>query len=180
MNEPVLKQKDSATKIMERIDRYHEAITYAEANMPEEAVAVLADMKKEPSMILVLGRGYDFSESLKDYSIGLAKRLGYEILAVSTKYIPEDFLPLVSGYRETLRKDFTSKAKDAAEEFRKECEAASIPFFHSIEFDDSMKVVKKLHRIFKQLEYVVTEPDDEVEISAGVSRAIPVFSLAAG
>jgi hypothetical protein len=180
MNEPVLKQKNNVTRFVEKVDRYYEAITYAEANMLEEAAAVLADIKKKPSMILVLGRGYNFSQELKDYSIGLAKRLGYDILAVNAKFIPEDFLPLVSGYREKLRTDFTSKAKESAEEFSKQCEEVGIPFVHSVEFEESMKVVKKFHQVFRQLEYVVTEPDSEVETSNGVSRAIPVFSLAAG
>lgn len=180
MNEPVLKQKDGTAKLIDTIDRYQEAITYAEANMPDEAIAVMSELKKKPSMILVLGRSYNFSESLKEYAIGLAKRLDYEILAVNTKYIPKDVLPLVTGYREKLREDFTARAEVAAEEFRKSCEANEIGFFHSVQFDESMKVVKKFHRAFKQLEYVVTEPDEEMETATGVSRAIPVFSLAAG
>ena len=146
--------------------------------MPEEAIRVLERMDKAKPMLLVVGRGHGFSDVLKDYSVGLAGRLGYEIVSVNAKYIPKDFLPLVTQYREKLREDFTAKAEEAAEDFRARCEAVGIPFRHTVRFGEGTEVIKELHREFKQLEYVVTDPDESVEYPAGVTPAIPVFSLA--
>jgi nucleotide-binding universal stress UspA family protein len=173
-----LKRKSSLNKLSDKMDQVQEAVTYAEANMPEEAIRVMERMEKAPSMILVLGRGHSFSAELKDYAVGLAKRLGYEIVSVNTKYIPNDFLPLVSSYRDRLRQDFSSMAGEAGDEFRRQCEREGVPFRHMVKFGDGASVIKELHREFKNLEYVVTEPDESAERAPGVMPAIPVFSLA--
>ena len=173
----LLKKKSGAAKVVEKMDMYQEAITYAEANMPEEAIRVMERAEKEPTMILVIGRGHTFSPALKDYAVGLAGRLNYEIVAVNAKYIPQDFLPLVSQYREKLRQDFASLAEDAAASFAAQCEDADISFRHLIRFGDGTDVMRELHREFKRLEYVVTEPDESVEHPAGATPAIPVFAL---
>ena len=173
-----LKRKSSLRKLGDKVDQVQEAVTYAEANMPEEAIRVMEQAEKAPSMILVLGRGHSFSKELKDYAVGLAGRLGYEIVAVNAKYIPNDFLPLVSNYRDRLRQDFSSLAGEAGDEFRRQCEVEGISFRHQVKFGDGTSVIKEMHREFKTLEYVVTEPDESVERAPGVMPAIPVFSLA--
>ena len=177
MSNPVLKKKSSAAKAVDKFGKYHEAVTYAEANMPEEAVRILEEMDKQPSMILVLGRGHTFSKGLKDYAIGLAERLNYEILAVNTKFIPNDFLPLVSQFRDKLRDDFSALASEAAADFASQCEKAQVTFQHMVKFGDATQVIKELNREIKNLDYVVSEPDEDVECAPGVCPAIPVFCL---
>ncbi len=174
----ILKRKSAAARVNEKMEQYQEAVTYAEANMPEEARLVLERAEKEPSIILVLGRDHDFSKCLKDYAIGLAGRLRYEIVAVSTRYIPADPEPGITSYRDKLRQDFSELSEKAASPFREQCEEAGVSFRHLVKFGDATDIIRELHQEFKRLEYVVTEPDESVERADGVTPAIPVFSLA--
>lgn len=178
MSDVTVKKKSRVSKFTEKMDQYHEAVTYAEANMPEEAIRVLERIEQEPPMLLVVGRGHTFSKDLKEYAIGLAGRLKYEIVAVNTKYIPNDFLPLVTPYRDKLREDFTVLASEAAGDFQTQCEDAGVVFHHITKFGEATDVIRELHREFKRMEYVLTEPDENVERAPGAAPAIPVFSLA--
>ncbi len=176
MPNPVVKKKSGAVKAAETFETVHQAVTYAEADVPEEAVRIL-DQHREPALLLVLGRGHGFSQMLKDYAVDLAGRLGYAIVAVNNKYIPQDFLPLVSQYRQKLREDFSRLANESAREFQRQCEEAGIRFRHLVKFGEATDVLRELHREFKTLDYVVSEPSEEVRSEPGASPAIPVFSL---
>ena len=173
-----LKKKSGAAKLGERMDQYHQAVTYAEANLPEEATKTLEAAAQEPCRILVLGRNHTFSSELKDYAVGLANRLGYEIVAVNCKYIPIDFSGAAAQFREKLREDFSELSAASAEDFKKQCDDAGVSFRHEIKFGDSSEVLRELHNCYCKLDYVVTEPDDGIERAAGAAPAIPVFSLA--
>ncbi|MBW2090812.1 MAG: hypothetical protein JRI34_01645 [Deltaproteobacteria bacterium] len=172
-----LKRKSKVSKLSETVDRLTEAVTYAEAGVPEQAISTLKREAQEPSKILVVGRGYTFSRELKDYAIGLANRLGYEIVAVNSRDTSIDSLPFHAPFRDRLRQDFITRAKEAAAEFEAQAKAAGIGFTHVIKFGEGVDIIRELHREFKKLEYVVTEPDEEATNPDGVAPAIPVFSL---
>jgi hypothetical protein len=178
MSKVKVKRKSRVSKLTEAVDRYQEAVTYAEANMPAEAVAALERPAQAPPMILVVGRDGNFSEALREYSVGLADRLGYEIVAVNTKNIPGESAPRASEFREHLRQDFTEKSLEAAESFRAQCELAGICFTHEVKFGETTDVIRDLHLAHPRLDYVLTEPDETVQRPAGVKPAIPVFALA--
>ena len=173
-----LKRKSNIEKFTETMDRHTEAVTFAEAGMPEEAVLALERGQDEASKILVVGRGHAFSQALVDYALGLAGRMGYEIVAVSSRHIPNDFLSVVAPFRDKLRQDFTEKAEEAGLRFGALAEEAGLRFSHVIKFGEGTEVLKDLHREFNKLEYVVTEPDEEASPPEGVAPAIPVFAMA--
>ena len=173
-----LKRKSSYAKLTETVDRHAEAVTYAEAGLAEEAVQALERGQDEPSKILVVGRGHGFSPALVDYAVGLAGRLGYEIMAVSSRHIPNDFLSVVAPFRDKMRQDFTEKAEEAGLRFGARAEESGIKFSHVVKFGEGTEILKELHREFNKLEYVVTEPDEDASLPEGVAPAIPVFALA--
>jgi hypothetical protein len=174
-----LSRKNRMSKLTQAVDRYQEAVTFAEANLPVEAVASLEPTPQEKPMILVMGRDHTFSRDLKDYALGLAGRLGYDILAVNTRHIPGRFSPEADQFREHLRQDFSRQSEQAARDFEAECQAAGICFKYDIKFGESSRVMRDLHREHPGLEYVLTEPDDTIERPVGVKPAIPVFSMVA-
>ncbi len=173
-----VKRKSKVSKLSEKVEQLTEATTYAEAGLPEAALKVFEREAAEKPKIIVLGKDYTFSPALKDYAVGLASRLGYEIVAVSAKHFPSDFLSAGTPFREKLREDFSTKAKKAAAEFESQAKAAGVGFQHLIKYGEGMAVIKELQREFKKLEYVLTEPDETASCADGVTPAIPVFSLA--
>jgi hypothetical protein len=179
MGKVKLTRKNRMSKLTKAVDRYQEAVTFAEANLPEEAVASLETAPQERPMILVMGRDHTFSRDLKDYALGLAGRMGYDILAVNTRHMPGRFSPEADQFREHLRQDFTKQSQAAARDFESECQAAGICFQYEVKFGESNAVMRELHKLNPGLEYVLTEPDESVERPVGVKPAIPVFSLVA-
>ncbi|MBW1710385.1 MAG: hypothetical protein JRG97_04450 [Deltaproteobacteria bacterium] len=173
----ISKRKSKVLKLSETVDRLTEAVTYAEVGIPEEAISTLRREAQETSKILVVGRGYTFSRGLRDYAVGLAGRLGYEIVAVNSRNTSMDFLHFHASFRDRLRQDFITRAEEAAAEFETQAKAAGIAFTHIVKFGEGLDVIKELHQEFKKLEYVVTEPDEDATNPDGVAPAIPVFSL---
>jgi hypothetical protein len=175
----ILRKKTSQIqKLNEAVGRYSEAVTYAEAGLTEEAVQTVEAVDSEQAKILVLGLDGRFSQALCDYAVGLANRLGYEIVAVNAKYFPHDFLSSINPFREKLKADFEAKALEAAEKFESIASSANVPFRHVIKYGEGQDVIKELYNELKKLEYVLTEPDSETGAGEGASPAIPVFSLA--
>ena len=123
-----LQRKNKVTKIQDTVDRYGEAVTYAEAGMSRESMEVLTREAEENPKIIVLGRGAAFSQALMDYAVALAKRLSYEIVAVSARSIPSDYIPLVGQIKDKIRQDFTAQAKEAALTFERQSQAAGVPW----------------------------------------------------
>ena len=171
------KKTGQIQKLNEAVGRYSEAVTYAEAGMPEEAVKAMEAADAERSKILVLGLDGKFSKALCDYAVGLANRLGYEIVAVNAKYFPHDFLSSINPFREKLKADFEAKALEAAEKFKAIAESAGVSFRHLVKYGEGQDVIKELYSEMQKLEYVLTEPDSD-SVADGVAPAIPVFSLA--
>jgi hypothetical protein len=175
----ILRKKTSQIKkINEAVGRYSEAVTYAEAGLPEEAVKTIEAVETEQAKILVLGLDGRFSQALCDYAVGLAGRLGYEIVAVNAKHFPSEFLASINPFREKLKADFEAKAIEAAEKFETVASTAGVPFRHVIKYGEGQDVIKELYSELKKLEYVLTEPDSETQGAEGASPVIPVFSLA--
>ena len=174
----ILKKKTSQIqKLNEAVGRYSEAVTYAEAGLAEEAVKTIEAADAERSKILVLGLDGKFSNALCDYAVGLANRLGYEIVAVNAKHFPHDFLSSINPFREKLKADFEAKALEAAEKFEAIADGAGVAFRHLVKYGEGQDVIKELYNELQKLEYVLTEPDTET-VAEGATPAIPVFSLA--
>ena len=70
----------------DKVDKYQEAITFAEAGESEYAMETMAEKREAqaPTKLLVMGRESDFSKEIIDYSLEMAQRMSYEILALNT------------------------------------------------------------------------------------------------
>jgi len=113
--------------------------------------------------ILVVGTGQSFSQDTMDYSIHLAERLDYDLLAMSV-------CPNWDGQA------FISRAKESAEWFRRKASRSGIRYDHVVKFGDLGAAVEELNQEMKRIEFVVT--DSEVNTEA-VARevTIPMFSV---
>jgi len=158
-------------KIGDSINRVQTAVTYAEADSHDEAMEVLSAPRPKAS-IVVLGKGWDFSPALREYAIGLAQRLDYNILAVSSRHVAMD----IGRFADQVKKEFSEKAAVSADSFQSEAQKAGISFSHQVKFGEGTDVLRALQKEVVHLEYVVCEPD-ECE-NKNEKPAIPVFSLA--
>ena len=79
-----IKRKMSRTG--NKMDKYQEAITFAEAGESGYAMETMADQKEDqaPTKLLVMGRESDFSKEIIDYALEMAQRMSYDFLALNT------------------------------------------------------------------------------------------------
>jgi len=113
--------------------------------------------------ILVVGSGPSFSADTMEYSINLAERLDYDLLAMSV-------CPNWDG------QTFIRKAEESVKSFRQRASSSGIGFGHVVKFGDLGAAVEELNQEMKRIEFVVA---DSAVSAEAVARevTIPMFSI---
>jgi len=159
--------------LINKHDRTEEAIVFAEAGEHEYARELLKKDDSERKKILVVGGEEGFSKKLVHYAIGMAERMGYEIVALNV--IPAGNR-LFSMLNEKVREELRERTAKEAETFRRKAEEKRILFSHNVKFGDFDKSIKEAHKEFKRISFVLTEPEHITEKSPA-KAGIPVFCL---
>lgn len=161
------------TSLKESGEKTMEAITFAEAGEHEYARELMTQDAKEKKKLLVVGGEDGFSEILVKYALGMAERMDHEIVALNV--VPVG-MSLFSFLNEKVRAELQQKAEERAEIFREQALGKDISFSHIVKFGDVDRSIKEVHREFKKVSFILTEPDHVTETSD--RTCIPVFCLA--
>ena len=168
-------QNRQAETLVEKVDRYTEAITFAEAGLQDYAQELITEEKNEKAKVLVVGNEERFSRRVLDYTVGLAERMGYEIIALNVSPFAEQSSKLLGSYSEKLQEQFRAKCEEWATTLRRTCEEKDIPLTHLVKFGDVDHCIKEVHEEMRRVEFVITEPES---CSEDGKVAIPVFCVA--
>ncbi len=114
--------------------------------------------------ILVVGSGAGFSGEVMDYSVHLAGRLNYEIVALNV--IPTAWDAKVSEQR----------ADAAADALRKKASRNAVPFEHVVKFGSLGECVEELNQTIKRIELVITDSGVNGE-EIGKEVTVPLFCV---
>jgi len=70
--------KQKLSRAGSKMEKYQEAITFAEAGESEYAMETMAEQREEqePTKLLVMGRESTFSKEIIDYALEMAQRVG--------------------------------------------------------------------------------------------------------
>jgi hypothetical protein len=179
------KLKSRVRKITGRMDRYQEAITFAEAGQINHAQEVVHEKEnhRSPGKLLVVGRESIFNKEVIDYALDMAQRLSYEILALNTAPLTCDTFNLLPAERSKICQEFKTLTEKNIKHFQQEAQKRAIPFAHVIKFSAKEQALAEITREFGDIEFVVsdTEHDRTVERVAQGERPkqdIYVYSLA--
>jgi len=159
-----IKQKLSRTG--EKMDKYQEAITFAEAGETEYAMETMAEQREEqvPSKLLVLGRESTFSKEIIDYALDMAQRMSYEILALNTAPLSCETFKLFSSSRNQVCEEFKSMSEKNAGLFQEAAAEKGIPFDHVIMFSEQDQALDAITKEYRDIAFVVSESvEDRVE-----------------
>lgn len=118
--------------------------------------------ERQECKILCVCKGQEFSRSIADYAVDMAKRTRSSLVALNIDESGRDF----EGFTTTARRNieyFTCKAADAGLSFR-----------HEIRQGDEGAVVRRMHEKDPGFRYVM---DDSASESRG-RRSIPVYTRA--
>jgi len=179
------KIKIRVRKITGRMDRYQEAITFAEAGQMSHAQQMVHEKENQqsPGKLLVIGRESIFNKEVIDYALDMAQRLSYEILALNTAPLTCETFNLLPAERSRVCQEFKTLTEKNIKHFQQEAQKREIPFEHVIKFSEKEQALAEITREFGNIEFVVsdTEADRTVERVAQGERPkqeIYVYSLA--
>ncbi|MBI4774310.1 MAG: hypothetical protein HY788_09050 [Deltaproteobacteria bacterium] len=148
----------------EKSDRYHEALTMAEAGQQEQAIGLIAKENSRdvtPPKLIVVGRESSFSKEIVDYALEMAQRMSYQILALNTAPLSSQTFQLFSSSRSKLCEEFRTLSEENVRAFRLEAEKMGIPFSHVVEFCEPDEAIEAITRKFRDIEFVVSESEED-------------------
>jgi hypothetical protein len=173
-----------ANKVGNKIDKYQEAVAFAEVGEQEHAEKLFMAEAAEETIgkLLVVGREGTFSREVIDYALDMAKRLSYEILALNTAALSGEAFRLFSSSQRKLSQDFRALSEKNARRFQEEAERLGIPFDHVVRFSERDKALEEVNREFANIEFVVSDaegelPADRAEEGERARQAIYVYSM---
>lgn len=177
-----IKQKFS--KAGAKLDKYQEAITFAEAGESEYAMAAVAEQRQEekPMQLLVVGRESAFSKEIIDYALEMSQRMSYEILALNTAPLSCETFKMFSSSRNQLCEEFKSMSEQNAAMFQKAAAEKGIPFDHIIMFSEADEALQEVTKDNKNIAFVVSESiedraESRIEEGERLRQNLYVYSI---
>lgn len=151
--------------------------------MPEisDGANQVAKATESSGKLLVVGRESTFSKEIIDYTIDMADRMSYEVVALNTAPLScETFMQ--SSSRDQVCIDFDMLAEQNAQSFREAAEKKSIPFTHAVKYFEYDEAIEELRQEVGEFEFVVSEEahdgaPSEDEAGEKSKREIFVYAL---
>jgi hypothetical protein len=159
--------KQKLSRAGSKMDKYQEAITFAEAGESEYAMETMAEQREEqaPTKLLVMGRESAFSKEIIDYALEMAQRMSYDILALNTAPLSCDTFKLFSSSRNQVCEEFESMSEKSAGLFQEAAAEKGIPFDHVVMFSEPEEALESINREHKDIAFVVSESVEDREES---------------
>jgi len=175
-----------ANRVGSTMDKYQEAITFAEAGEREPAEKLRlgqAEVAEERAgKLLVVGQESRFSRELIDYALEMAKRLSYDILALNTAPLSCETFRLFSSSHGKLCQDFRALSEENAKPFQEAAERLGVLFAQVIKFTARDEAVEAVSREIGNIEFVISDTEEErpverPEEGERAEQAIYVYSM---
>jgi hypothetical protein len=176
--------KQKLSRAGNKMDKYQEAITFAEAGESDYAMETMAEQRveQEPTRLLVMGRESDFSKEIIDYALEMAQRMSYEILALNTAPLSCETFKLFSSSRNQVCEEFKSMSEKSAGLFQEAATEKGIPFDHVVMFSEPEEALTSINREYKDIAFVVSESvedrgESRIEEGERLRRNLYVYSI---
>jgi altronate dehydratase len=176
--------KKKLSRAGSKMDKYQEAITFAQAGEAEYAVETMAEQKEAQvsTKLLVMGRESDFSKEIIDYALEMAERMSYEILALNTAPLSCETFKLFSSSRNQVCEEFKSMSEQNAGLFQEAAVEKGIPFHHIVMFSEPEEALQSITREHKDIAFVVSETvedraDSRIEDGERLRTNLFVYSM---
>lgn len=176
--------KQKLSRAGNKMDKYQEAITFAQADESEYAMEAMAEQQEEqaPTKLLVMGRESTFSKEIIDYALEMAQRMSYDILALNTAPLSCETFKLFSSSRNQVCEEFKSMSEENATLFQEAAAEKGIPFDHIVMFSEPEEALEAINRENKDIAFVVSESvedrtESRIEQGERLRQNIYVYSM---
>jgi hypothetical protein len=174
-----------ANRVGNAMDKYQEAIAFAEAGEREPAERLgqrQVPQERRTGKLLVVGQEGRFSAEVIDYALDMAKRLSYDILALNTAPLSSETFRLFSSSQGKLCQDFRALSEENAKSFQEAAQRQGIDFTHVVKFSARDEAIEEVSREFGNIEFVVSDSEEErpverPEEGERAKQAIYVYSM---
>lgn len=153
--------KKKAKKTKEEIIKYQEAIAFAEEGSHEEAKRVMEQsvpLSDSSPVLLVVGNGSSFGKDVIEYSLDMAKKFNYKILALNAAPIGDD-LPVKSDERRKLRDEFMEECSRSVASFKELAQKSGVEFQHVIKFANKDDALEEIKSEVLGIEFVISDSE---------------------
>lgn len=178
--------KQKLSRAGNKMDKYQEAITFAEAGEADYAIETMAEQREdnlEPTKLLVIGRESVFSKEIIDYALEMAQRMSYEILALNTAPLSCETFKLFSFSYNQVCQEFKNMSEKSARLFQEAASEKGIPFDHVVMFREPEEALEYINnREHKNIAFVVSESvedraESRIEEGERLRRNLFVYSM---
>ena len=176
--------KQKLSRASKKMDKYQEAITFAQAGESEYAMETMVEQREDqtPTKLLVMGRESTFSKEIIDYALEMAQRMSYEILALNTAPLSCETFKLFSSSRNQVCEEFKSLSEKSAGLFQETAAEKGIPFNHVVMFSEPEEALESINREHKDIAFVVSESvenrgETRIEEGERLKRNLYVYSM---
>ena len=148
------------------MEKYQEAITFAQAGESEYAMETVAEQREEqaPTKLLVMGRESSFSKEIIDYALEMAHRMSYDILALNTAPLSCETFKLFSSSRNQVCEEFKGMSEKNASLFQEAAAENGIAFDHIVMFSEPEEALESITKEHRNIAFVVSETvEDRVD-----------------
>ena len=178
------RMRNKLSKAGKKMDKYQEAITFAEAGESEYAMETMAEQTEEQQtmQLLVAGRESTFSKEIIDYALDMAQRMSYEILALNTAPLSCETFKLFSSSRKQVCEEFKNMSEKNAGLFQQAAAAKGISFNHIVMFSEADEALQEVTRNNKNIAFVVSESIEDraekrIEEGERLNQHLYVYSI---
>ncbi len=153
------KIKQKLSRAGDKMEKYQEAITFAEAGESDFAMETMAEKQEEqaPTKLLVLGRESAFSKEIVDYALEMAQRMSYDIMALNTAPLSCETFKLFSSSRNQVCEEFKAMSEKNAALFQEAAAEKGIAFEHIVMFSEPEEALESITKEHRDIAFVVSE-----------------------
>jgi hypothetical protein len=176
--------KQKMSRAGNKMEKYQEAITFAQAGVSEYAMETMAEQREEqaPTKLLVMGKESTFSKEIIDYALEMAQRMSYDILALNTAPLSCETFKLFSSSRDQVCEEFKSMSEKNAGLFQKAAAEKGIPFGHIVMFSEPEEALESINKEHRNIAFVVSETvedraDSRIEEGERLRTNLFVYSM---
>jgi hypothetical protein len=176
--------KQKLSRATNKMDKYQEAITFAQAGESEYAMETIVEQREDqsPTKLLVMGRESTFSKEIIDYALEMAQRMSYEILALNTAPLSCETFKLFSYSHNQVCQEFKNMSEKNARLFQESASEKSIPFDHVVMFSEPEEALESINREYKDIAFVVSESvedraESRIEEGERLRQNLYVYSM---
>lgn len=152
-----------ARSVEDRLADYSEALALAEAGEQMLAAEIVRHSGTGRRRILVIGHGCSFSSRLGEYALGVAERMGSDLLLLSVGQARKNH---------DWRDSFVQLAESAAAPWREAASRLNLNVVHEVRFGTVDEAVSELVRSCGRIEFILSEPEEGEQVLGQTGLAL--------